>query len=471
MIDSELSNYVVEFQKGKKEVFETIYNATDKKLFSVVYSFTKDEQLTYDLIQETYLTFYSKADSIKMPQYTQKWLNVVAINKAKRYLQIKNRDILVSEENENLFENQEELDVEFLPEEILDNKEKQKIIKDIIDNLSLEQKTAVYLYYFNQMSLAEVAEEMQCSEGTVKSRLNYARKKIKIEVDSWEKKGTKLYGTGIPVLVLLLKSQIQEANAMNLDKAKNILNNIQNSNVSTGSIDNVKNIHKGLSSKVICSFTAGGLVVLSLVGYQIIKPKNNEINKINEVAMIETNRTQDDSNKIQNTDKTYLNENKDIEYVYIAYDELGISNPGDMKSSNNYVQVKDLPNDRCIEILNIDGLINKEDTLYVAGKQIDITLEEDGSISDGHEKDSDTTYITFKEFTDAGIVAVNGDDSKIINLKVNQDLKNISFTEVSEGEITVNVIDSNGKSGTLKVKVIPDEDGMLFSEYSIDICK
>ena len=131
MINEELSNYVKEFQNGKKEVFETIYNATDKQLFSVIYSFTKDENLTYDLMQETYITFYSKADTIKMPQYTQKWLNVVAINKARRYLQTKNRDILVSEDNENIFENQEEIDQEFLPQEILDNKEKQKIIKEI----------------------------------------------------------------------------------------------------------------------------------------------------------------------------------------------------------------------------------------------------------------------------------------------------------------------------------------------------
>ena len=107
---NELNKNVKEFQKGNKEIFEEIYNATNNKLFNVIYSFTKDEQLTYDLMQETYVTFYTKAQSIEKPQYIERWLSVVAINKAKRYFQTKNRDVLVTEDNESLFENQEEAD-------------------------------------------------------------------------------------------------------------------------------------------------------------------------------------------------------------------------------------------------------------------------------------------------------------------------------------------------------------------------
>lgn len=470
MMNNELCNYLREFKKGNKEVFENIYNLTNNQLFNVIYNFTKDKELSYDLMQETYITFYTKAESINNAESIKKWLIVVAINKAKRYLQTKNRDILVTEQHDDIFENQEELNKEFLPQEILDCKEKQKIIKDIIDNLSLEQKTSVYLYYFNEMSLSEVAEEMGCSEGTVKSRLNYARKKIKVEVDSWEKRGTKLYSTGIPVLVLLLKSQMQDANAMSLDRAKDILNNIKNFNTGTSSISNMKNIYKGLSNKIITSCVAGGLAILLIAGYQVIKRKNNIVSQSNQATAIQTNN-EDDSNKIQNTDKTNLSENKDIKRVYIAYDELGISNTVNINSSNNYVQVKDLPNDRCIEILNNGGLTNKEDTLYIAGKQIDIILEYDGGISDGHEKSSDTTYIAFKEFTDLDILSSDIYDSEVIDLKFNQDLKNISFTEIAEGETAVNIIDSNGKSGILRVKVTPDEDGILFSEYNIEACK
>lgn len=139
MINNELFNYVKEFQKGNKQVFEQIYNATNNQLFNVIYSIAKDKELAYDLVQETYITFYTKAESINNPESIQKWLTIVAINKVKRYLQTKNKDILVAEDNKNLFENQEELDEEFLPQEILDNKEKQKIILDYEDDIWNEE--------------------------------------------------------------------------------------------------------------------------------------------------------------------------------------------------------------------------------------------------------------------------------------------------------------------------------------------
>ena len=210
-----------------------------------------------------------------------------------------------------MFKNQEEIYEEFLPQQILESKEKQKIIKDIIDNLPLVQKTVVYLYYFNELSLSEVAQEMECSEGTIKSRLNYARKKIKTEVDGWETKGTKLYGIGVSVLVLLLKSQIQEVRAMDLEKTTYILNNIKNSNIGTSYSSNMKNIYKGISKKAITSLVAGGVAVSIIIGYQIIKPKNNTINELSEVTAIESNNVQEGSNAIQDIEQG-LNEKKEI---------------------------------------------------------------------------------------------------------------------------------------------------------------
>lgn len=471
MKDNKLYEYVKEFQAGNREIFEKIYNATNNQLFNVIRSFTKDEELSYDLMQETYITFYTKAESINNPASTQKWLIIVAINKAKRYLQTKNKDIIVAEEHEDIFENQEECDEELLPQEVFDNKEKQKIIKDIIDNLPLEQKTAVYLYYFNEMSLSEVAEEMGCSKGTVKSRLNYARKKIKVEVDSWGKKGTKLYSTGVPILVLLLKSQIQKANAMNLDTTKDILNNITNSNISTSHMSNKKNMHKGLSNKIIGSIVAGGLAISIISGYQIIKHKNNHINQSNEVTVIESNNAQDGSNVVQDIEAGLSKKKDNINSSYVAYDEFGINSVGDIKSSNNHVIVNDLLDDRCIEIVNKENLTNKEDTLYVDGKQIDITLEDDGTISTSYEPNSDITYIPFKEFTDGDIVTIDGYDSNIIDIKVNNAMKNISFTKLSLGETSVNVKDNNGKNGELKITITQDENGILFPEYTIHACK
>ena len=128
------------------------------------------------------------------------------------------------------------------------------------------------------MSLSEVAEEMECSEGTIKSRLNYARKKIKVEVDSWEKKGTKLYAGGVPLILLILQSQIKEANAMDLDKSKYILKEITDNIHSTSNISTMKNIHKSFNYKIISSIMVGGIVISMVAGYHFYHNRQDDIN-------------------------------------------------------------------------------------------------------------------------------------------------------------------------------------------------
>lgn len=250
MNNNELAHYAEKLREGDISAFEIIYNETNKQVYNLLYSYTKNEHTSFDLMQETYLTVNSKIGTIKDPYAIKSWINRIAINKANRYFEKNKKEILLSEEGKDLFETQFEEDEEFLPQEILDSKEKQKIIKDIIDNLPIEQKTAVYLYYFDELSLSEVAEDMECSEGTVKSRLNYARKKIKAEVDTWEKKGTKLYGTGVPVLLLLLQNQLG-IEQISLDKAnillKDIVNGISGSSV-IGTVHQISNA--SLSSKI-----------------------------------------------------------------------------------------------------------------------------------------------------------------------------------------------------------------------------
>ena len=54
-----------------------------------------------------------------------------------------------------------------------------EMLYEAVKALPVKQRTAVVLYYFNQMSTREIAEATGCLEGTVKSRLHTARKNLK----------------------------------------------------------------------------------------------------------------------------------------------------------------------------------------------------------------------------------------------------------------------------------------------------
>ena len=58
---------------------------------------------------------------------------------------------------------------------------------EIIDELDIKQKMVIILYYFNELTIKEIAQIMECFEGTVKSRLYTARKKLKKSLMDFDK--------------------------------------------------------------------------------------------------------------------------------------------------------------------------------------------------------------------------------------------------------------------------------------------
>ncbi|MBN7575357.1 hypothetical protein C1H57_09245 [Clostridium sp. 2-1] len=469
MNNNELAHYAEKLREGDISAFEIIYNETNKQVYNLLYSYTKNEHTSFDLMQETYLTVNSKIGTIKDPYAIKSWINRIAINKANRYFEKNKKEILLSEEGKDLFETQFEEDEEFLPQEILDSKEKQKIIKDIIDNLPIEQKTAVYLYYFDELSLSEVAEDMECSEGTVKSRLNYARKKIKAEVDTWEKKGTKLYGTGVPVLLLLLQNQLG-IEQISLDKAnillKDIVNGISGSSV-IGTVHQISNA--SLSSKIsgtakvtkkvfgIKSAIAGVSATVAIAGVIYANTKPEPIDK--------------------------------REHFYITYSELkmedGVSSvdilDGDIAIANN------LPDYSCVEIIRTDydetegedikaNVGNGQEDIKITdvnGKQGNIKLEKmDECLSIHTESKEGDKFIASKVFTDGTIAKVSGYDENIVGIINEPDKKQIEINPLKEGNTTVEIIDNSGLKGELNLEITTiGNNGKLYVHRRIKKCK
>ena len=198
-------------QEGDSEAFAIIYNETVKTAYYVAKRILISEEATEDVLQEAYIAVYKHLSDYKSGNF-QGWVDTIVANRAKNYLR-KEDPILFSEmesEERPVVEFEEEK-VEFRPEEKVDYNETQRLILEIIDNLSPEQRLSVILFYFESRNVKEIAEICECSENTVKSRLNYARKKIKEDVLELEKKGTKLYSISIMPFIMWMLAE--KANA------------------------------------------------------------------------------------------------------------------------------------------------------------------------------------------------------------------------------------------------------------------
>lgn len=195
---------------GDMHAFETIYQATYRQVYYTCMSFLNNEQNVLDMMQETYITALTHLKQLENPERIAAWLNRIAVNKCRDFLTRKMPALLgddgaydsVLEENDN-----------FLPESYVMNAEKRKIILSIMqDELTAAQYQTVIMYYFDEMSVAEIANCMECPDGTVKYRLASARGRIKQAVERYEDtSGVKLYSAGgVALLTAILTMESQQ---------------------------------------------------------------------------------------------------------------------------------------------------------------------------------------------------------------------------------------------------------------------
>lgn len=211
--DEQLYYHIQRLQQGYTDSYTEIYNLSGKYLYKIIYDIVQDYHTTEDMLQETFIKIYNNIGSLQSPQAYYVWAGRIATNLCIRYIHKYRKEILQTatddgEGNEEfIFDTVADDNEMFIPESVIDNKEHQRLIAEVIDKLSVEQKLAVQCFYFEEMSVKEIAELMGCSEGTIKSRLNYARKSIKEAVLNIEKtQGTKLYSLGaVPVLLWLYR--------------------------------------------------------------------------------------------------------------------------------------------------------------------------------------------------------------------------------------------------------------------------
>lgn len=144
------------------------------------------------------------------------WLNRIAVNKCKNYLKGKGEIQL----DDEIFENQAIVDERIsIPEEYISDKAKREIILSIMQEvLSDVQYQTVIMHYFNEMTVDEIAEVFECSRGTVLSRLNYSRAKMKTAIEDYENKsGDKLHGVVVvPFFTTIFKEEAKSLAVPNI---------------------------------------------------------------------------------------------------------------------------------------------------------------------------------------------------------------------------------------------------------------
>lgn len=174
----------------------------------------KNAQDAEDVTQEVMLTVYTKLGSLQEPAAFWGWLSRITANRCMNALSRTHVDlqILEDEDGHSMLDDIENLDKQLVPDEAIDNAETRRMIWEIVGKLPEAQRMVTLLFYYDELSVKQIASIMGTSENTAKSRLNYARKALKDGVLDYEKKhGVKLHVLSpIPFLLYFLRKEAEE---------------------------------------------------------------------------------------------------------------------------------------------------------------------------------------------------------------------------------------------------------------------
>lgn len=387
-----IKELVLSAKNGNKKAFDKLYELTHNDVWYNCLSLLKDEENAKDIMQETYITAFLKLDTLNDEQKFCGWITSIAVNKSKNKLKGKveyqiDDEVLITEA---------ETDELMLPEEYITKTEKRKVLLQIMeDTLSFNQYQTVLMFYFDEMSISEIAQGFEISEGTVKSRLNSSRAKMKTAIEDYEKKsGDKLHGVVVvPFFTTIFKEEAKSLAVPNITiKLPNgqTLATSATKGIATGAKSTVSSIVKATANAtvkakviaVVCGATI--LAGTSAVGISILAGCNAEKEPTEPSVISSTVQTSTVPTTVPKT--TVPKEVKDL----VDKGEIKVDKDGNITDKNGKkVEVKDGK----VEVKTDDGK-----TVTVKVDDVKTTVSNNNNSNKGNtEKKEDTKSNTSKK--------------------------------------------------------------------------
>ena len=194
---------VQQIAAGSETAFNALYHATYRMVYLQAQKLLHDQDAAETVTQDVFVTVYRNIGKLENPEALRSWIGGVAVR-----LALKQRQKLAASretgiESEQIMDILDDAAQAPTPESALCEAENGRIIAELVDQLPEQQRATVLLYYYDACAIRQIAEIMQCSEGTVKSRLNYARKAMQQLIELKERKDNIRLHSFSPGLLLL----------------------------------------------------------------------------------------------------------------------------------------------------------------------------------------------------------------------------------------------------------------------------
>ena len=173
---------ILKAQHGDEESFESLILSCKGKAYGIAYRYMQNEEDALDALQESFIKIYRYLDKFNMQSRFDTWVYRIVVNTCNDLLR-KNKKYNYAD---SVYKNDNYDDVVI---EIADNspgqaeaaerKEESRYILECLNRLGAEHREALILRDVKGFTYDEIAEILDCSMGTVKSKISRARQKLK----------------------------------------------------------------------------------------------------------------------------------------------------------------------------------------------------------------------------------------------------------------------------------------------------
>lgn len=167
---------VLRAQSGDRAALSRLVDAYDRRLLYFVRRILDDHDAAFDVLQAVWLTVHRKIRGLKSPNAFRVWIYRIAHDKAVSELRKKNRRPVPVEDVAITGDEPDQSDAE----KAFDNSE---LVHAGLQRLTVDHRRVLTLYFLEDMQVNEIAEVLGCSDGTVKSRLHYARTALRRRIE------------------------------------------------------------------------------------------------------------------------------------------------------------------------------------------------------------------------------------------------------------------------------------------------
>ncbi len=199
MTKGEISALAERAKNKDKKAFEALYNEYKNKVYFFALRYVKSTGTAEDMTSETFVTAFENIQALRQNESFVGWLYTICYNKCIHYIKEETKTERI--DDDNALDTSEINDAVMLPDDYAVNEQTKVQLREMIDSLDTKSRSAIIMYYYDELSIKDIAKAQGISENAADLRLFRARKKLKKQIEKLFSKGSMLIAFPLSALL------------------------------------------------------------------------------------------------------------------------------------------------------------------------------------------------------------------------------------------------------------------------------